>query len=239
VEVTADQTPSALVKPGELELVARFTPLICFDEAEPFLPVIIGYTIFKSEETSPSFFRRIARDWRPAWTIAIEYAIWWDWDIGHLYELEHVWVYLDESNHLIWVEASSHGGYASMICEDGTIPCNGTHPVVYSQPGKHAFSPTPHWFTMFRDLVCQAASVYAGAEGVLVKEQYVRQIPQTDEIDALVGNWLKHKAFTPTLKFNRQFQFRPEQLVPWPVLDTWIPRRVNWWINQLRAGNLY
>ncbi len=115
----------------------------------------------------------------------------------------NVWVYLDEADRLVWVEASSYGGYASMILEDGTLPCDGTHPIVYSQPGKHAFSPTPHWFTMFRDLVCQVASDYAGAEGVLIKEQYVRQIPDTPEINALVGNWLRRKAFTPTLNFSR------------------------------------
>ncbi len=235
VEVAADQPPHDLGKPEERELVAAFAPLIRFDEAEPFLPLAVGYTIFKREDPSPSFFRRIQRDWRPAWATAIEYAIWWDWDIGHLYELEHVWTYLDETNRLVWVEASSHGGYASMILEDGTIPCDGTHPIVYSQPGKHAFSPTPHWFTMFRDLVCQAALDYAGAEGVLIKEQYVRQIPDTPEINARVGEWLRCKAFTPTLKFYRQFQIRPDQLVPWPILDAWIPARVNWWIDQLRA----
>ncbi len=235
VDIPADQPPHDLGKPEELELVAAFAPLICFDEAEPFLPLAVGYALFKHEELSPSFFRRIQRDWRPAWATAIEYAIWWDWDIGHLYELEHVWVYLDEADRLVWVEASSHGGYASMILEDGTIPCDGTHPIVYSQPGKHAFSPTPHWFTMFRDLVCQAALDYAGAEGVLIKEQYVRQIPESREIDALVGNWLRRKAFTPTLKFSRQFQIRPDQLVPWPILDAWIPARVNWWIAQLQG----
>jgi hypothetical protein len=38
--------------------------------------------------------------------LAIEYAIWWDWDIGHLYELEHVWVYLDADRQVIRGEAS-------------------------------------------------------------------------------------------------------------------------------------
>jgi putative hydrolase of the HAD superfamily len=229
----ADQTPRNSDTSKELEMVAKFAPLIYFDEAEPFLPLVVGYTIFKSEEQSPSFFRHIKRDWRPAWTTTVEYAIWWDWDIGHLYELEHVWVYLDEDEHLVWVEASSHGGYASMILDDGTIPCKGTHPLVYSQPGKHAFSPTPHWFVMFRDLVCQAASVYAGGEGVLVKEQYTRQIPEGSEINALARDYLRHKAFTPTLNFNRPFQITADHLIPWAVLDAWIPNRMNWWIEQL------
>ena len=65
VEVPAAQPPRDLGQPEELELVAAFAPLICFDKAEPFLPLTVGYTLFKREEQSPSFFRRIQRDWRP------------------------------------------------------------------------------------------------------------------------------------------------------------------------------
>jgi len=163
----------------------------------------------------------------------IEYALWTDWDIGHLYELEHVWVYLDTAGKPVWVEASSHGDYASMVLEDGSMPMDGTHPLVYSQPGKHAFAPTAHFFEMFRDMVLAETSVSAGCDGVLVKVEYSRQIVKSPANDAPVSAWLKEKAFTPTMKFNRIFRIEPDMLVPWPVLDTWIPKRVNWWISQL------
>jgi FMN phosphatase YigB (HAD superfamily) len=236
LEIDGSQIPAGFGNPEDVALAARFSPLIWFDAAEPFFPQVVGYTIFSRDEQSPSFQRRIQRDWRPAWSRAIEYAIWWDWDIGHLYELEHVWVYLDEAHNPVWVEASSHGAYASMLLESGTIPLDGTHPVVYSQPGKHAFSPTPHWFEMFRDVVFAETSAYAGHGGVLVKGEYSRQIAKTPDVDASIAAWLRQKAFTPTMKFNRPFNPPPEMLVPWPVLDAWIPRRVNWWIDQLRAG---
>jgi phosphoglycolate phosphatase-like HAD superfamily hydrolase len=236
VEITGSEPPHYHGNEQELELAYKFAPVIRFDEAEPFLPLAAGYTIFHGEEQSPSFFRRIARAWRPQWTTAIEYAIWWDWDIGHLYELEHVWCYLDESARLVWVEASSHGAYASMLLEDGTIPSIGTHPVVYSQPGKHAFSPTPHWFEMFRDGVFLETSANAGNQGVLVQEPYARQISKNAETDASARAWLKRLAFTPTLKFKRQFHIERAQLVPWATLDAWIPLRVNWWLDHLRTN---
>lgn len=233
-EVPGDRVPGGLGSSQDLALAARFAPVIHFDEAEPFFPLAAGYTIFHAEEQSPSFPRRITHGWRPDWSLAIEYAIWWDWDIGHLYELEHVWVYIDEAGQPVWVEASSHGAYASMILEDGTLPLEDGHPVVYSQPGKHAFSPTPHWFRIFRDIVYAETTTNAGEGGVLVKQMYARQIAKTPEADAQVAAWLRGKAFLPSMKFNRPFRVTPEMLVPWPVLDTWIPRRVNGWIDRLR-----
>lgn len=233
LEVDGSRVPTQRGSPAEHALAARYAPHILFDEAEPFTPEVVGYTIFRAERQSPSFLRRIQRAWRPAWATAIEYAIWWDWDIGHLYELEHVWVYLDEAGQIVWVEASSHGVYASMLREDGTFPLAGEHPLVVSQPGKHAFSPTAHWFVMFRDMVTAETALNAGSGGVLVKPEYKRQVPKTPEVDGRVYAWLRQKAFQPTLRFNQQFQVAPDMLIPWPVLDTWIPQRVNWWLAQL------
>jgi putative hydrolase of the HAD superfamily len=219
----------------ELDRAARHTPNILFDAAEPFLPIAVGYTIFNREEQSPSFSRRIQHAWRPDWHTAIEYAIWWDWDIGHLYELEHVWSYLDAADELVFAEGSSHGGYASNLLENGAIPQENGHPLVYSQPGKHAFSPTPHWFDIFRDSVAEETTVRAGIDGVLVKDMYKKQIPKNAVIDGRVARYLKGKAFEPTRQFTQAFHIPRAMLTPWPVLDQWIPARVNWWIGQLAS----
>ncbi len=229
----AERPPRYRGREEDLELAARFAPSIFFDEAEPFLPEVVGYTIFRREEQSPSFRRRITREWRPAWTTAIEYAIWWDWDIGHLYELEHVWSYLDGRDALVWTEASSHGSYASMVREDGVMPREDTHPVVFSQPGKHAFWPTPHLFEQYRDLVCAETLASAGKGGVLVKPEYARQIAKTPANDALAAAWLRDRAFSPSLRFTRRFRVDRDLLVPWPALDAWIPARVNGWLRRL------
>ncbi len=67
-------TPSTTA--SDLDLARRYAPIIYFDTAEPFLPLYIGYSIFRAASPSPSFPRYIALD-SPA-VLAIEYAIWWD-----------------------------------------------------------------------------------------------------------------------------------------------------------------
>ena len=96
-------------------LARAHAPLIHFDAAEPFLPLAAGYTVFRANAPSPSFPRTIELPEGAA--LAIEYAIWWDWDIEHLYELEHVWVYLDEAGNLLAADASWHGGWNAMALE--------------------------------------------------------------------------------------------------------------------------
>ena len=104
------QTPR---DPQTLDLVARNAPILYFDAREPFLPLAAGYTLFTGDGPSPSFDRivELRPEDRPAAALAIEYAIWWDWDIHHLYELEHAWVYLDSKGFPVRLEASWHGKY--------------------------------------------------------------------------------------------------------------------------------
>ena len=74
-------------------LAASVAPIIRFADNEPFLPSKVGITILTAPRQSPSAELEI--NFEPGVTKVIEYAIWWDWDIQHLYELEHVWLKLD------------------------------------------------------------------------------------------------------------------------------------------------
>lgn len=231
--VDGDAPPVWPTQDSDFRLAHRHAPVICFDRTEPFMPEVIGYTILRREAQSPSFYRWIGHDWRPAWETAIEYAIWWDWDIQHLYELEHVWVYLDGAGRVVLVEASSHGSYATMQRDNGVSPMRGERPIVYSQPGKHAFAPSPHWFTAFRDSVALATGAGAGSDGVLIKAAYAREVTPDGSGHAAVNAWLRQRAFEPTFHFDRIWEPEPARLVPWPVLDRWIPHRLNGWLRQL------
>lgn len=118
-------------------LAARYAPILRFDEREPFLPVAVGYQVARAESDSPSFPRRFDRLYPGSpFARVIEYAIWWDWDIQHLYELEHVWVTGDAADQARLVEGSWHGGYLPL----GPVAQRNGRPVVYSQPGKHALA---------------------------------------------------------------------------------------------------
>jgi hypothetical protein len=219
----------------ERALAARYVPILRFDANEPFLPLAAGYTIFRADGRSPSMQRQVAlaAPDRPPAALAIEYAIWWDWDIGHLYELEHVWVYLDEQGRVVGCEASWHGRYNNMAQPDG-IALEGDHVIVYSEPGKHAFAADPAGFAERRRPHRRNDSrELAGLGGVLAQAMYGGKIARTPLSDTLVRTYLAQHAFDPAWEFSRVFAFEVRQLVPWPALFDWIPRRVAWWVERL------
>ena len=233
MDTPGEHLPSAQGAENQ-SLAARFAPRIFFSNNEPFLPLVAGYTVFTADAPSPSFRRRIEHAGVPAWSTCIEYAIWWDWDIGHLYELEHVWSYVSAGGDLVWAEGSMHGWYNGLELESGAFAHDGDHPVAYAQPGKHAFAPALAWFEEVWDGVIEDCGANAGEGGILVKEAYRHLIAKTEADDAMVTDYLKRLAFVPAPHFERRIDIGQDMLVPWPVLDAWIPRRVNWWIEHLR-----
>ncbi len=220
------------------ELAARYAPILCFDRHEPFLPLAGGVTLFRQDGESPSFPRRIelSPPGQPRASLAIEYAIWWDWDIQHLYELEHVWVYVGDRGQVVRVEASWHGGYHEMV-QDGQPSLRDGQARVYSEPGKHAFAPTPEWFRRrWQAQKRHASDALAGAGGVWVTPLFEDALrgQRTPENNTLVRTYLTRQAFQPSWEFSQEFRLQADQLVPWPTLAQWIPQRVRWWLDRLR-----
>lgn len=227
------------VDPAELELVYRYAPVLVFDEREPFLPLVVGFRVFHGDAPSPSFPRRI--ELRPAHgpaaERAIEYAIWWDWDIGHLYELEHAWVYLDGQGRPVRAEASWHGSFHDLrLGEPGGARLRGERVVIYSQPGKHAFAPSPEWFAgPMQDATVAECGRAAGRGGVWITPLFRGRIDaKCPEADRLVHTYLEQRRFEPTFRFTREVVPSRSQFVPWEALERWIPARVAWWVDELR-----
>ena len=215
-----------------LALISRHAPILYFDAHEPFLPLAAGYTVFTQDGPSPSFDRIITLrfdDNQPPASTVIEYAIWWDWDIHHLYELEHVWIYLDREGQTVRVEGSWHGKYYNI-----PITLEGGHAVLLSEPGKHAFAPVVDWFYErmrdYRRPETRAVNLHAH---VLVNHMFAGKIRRQAFDSVLVRGFLNQQAFTPAWNFSQRFTFRDEMLVPWPVLAGWIPGRVNHWLERL------
>lgn len=209
---------------------ARYAPIIFVDENEPFRPEVVGYTIFHRNGPSLSFPRTIYVD--PPTKFVIEYALWWDWDIGHLYELEHVWVYVNEKGEIINVEASWHGGYHEMSWE-GVIPMQEGHPVVYAEPGKHAMAPSPEWFQRRATETILSCTRLAGAGGVWENVLYGMPAIKSPRADRLVRTYLRRKAFMPTFRFTRAIPVTESMLMPWPHLERLIPSRLKMWLRHL------
>ena len=236
----ASRLPRVTQEESEIELAARYAPVILADECEPFTLIAAGYTIFEREGQSPSFpARRVewGRAGYPA-TRAIEYALWWDWDIGHLYELEHAWTFIDANGAVVAIEASWHGMYgqaegAALEEADPAIPGVRTHPVLLAQPGKHAMAPSIEPFMEIRQWAEQEAGADAGKDGVLETGLFRGRLPKTPENDARVTAYLKERAFVPAWKFSKRFPLTREILVPWKALEAWIPARVSWWLTRI------
>lgn len=227
--------PTAKQDPQALSLAERYAPRIYFDRREPFLPVAVGYTIFTCDGLSPSFPRLIGL--APPARLAVEYAIWWDWDITHLYDLEHVWVYAGEGGKVVYAEGSWHGRYRPLVA-DGRVPLEGDHTVVYAEPGKHAFHPTPDIPTELRRFIRQRCGEEAGEDGLLVTSLFEGRIVKTPEADRLASAYLQSRAFEPTFAFTRSFAVEGAILLPWASLREWIPKRIRWWLEQLRASTV-
>ena len=159
---------------------------------------------------------------------AIEYAIWYDYDIQHLYELEHVWVYVDYNGRVKKVEASFHGKFLNMVdLENGELILeDGTHPVVYAQPGKHALVPDPRVIRMIPAWL-ESCQEMAGLDGVLVQDMFEDQIHTDDELQKMTETYIKEVfGFRPSLEFV-PFTLENDKLMSWEELKNSIPDRVN------------
>lgn len=226
---TLDQSPFS---PDDHALAMRHAPLIRFDEREPFLPSVAGYTVFRQEAESPSFPRTIPLA-TPVTTV-IEYAVWWDWDMGHLYELEHIWVHLDAAENLVMAEASWHGGYNAMVDDNDQLPVEDGRLVVFSEPGKHAFAPSLRWLQKRADVTRASCGTQAGKMGVHVTPLFEGIITDRNPLtNQLVHSYLEGCQFEPTFDFTRRFPLEQAALVPWDTLFQWIPGRMTWWLEQL------
>ena len=219
-------------------LAARYAPIIRFDAREPFLPLAVGYTIFGADGASPSFPRRIELQPtdRPPAALAIEYAIWWDWDIEHLYELEHAWVFVDAEGQVCRGEASWHGRWHDLTL-DGRLLTQGDHLILFSEPGKHAFAPDPAWFRERRSArsLRDQTTRRAGSGGVWVTPLFEREIGPLRKpyANSLVRTYLQRYAFEPAWEFTQETPLPADRLIPWPALQRWIPDRVAGWIQRL------
>lgn len=207
----------------DADLAARYAPQLMLDTSEPYRPYAFGYTLFSAPGQSPSskFFVE------PAGALTAEYAIYYDWDIGHLYDLEHVWVHIDTSGAVIKVEASSHGGRKPMETGEGLPALAGSHPIIYVEAGKHAHWASPdHMTTADHQKLAFLCSTLAGIEGVHLGNPFAKRgdYNPTAGDHRLARLKMQSDAFVPSHSYAPLDQ--TPLLLPWPELEALIPTRV-------------
>lgn len=204
---------------GEVSDHARqAAPILLLDRCEPFRPVAIGVTEFTTTGPSPSSRFEVA----PKAARCIEYAIFWDWDIGHLYDLEHVWVHLDDSNTVIAVEATFHGKRHDIdLC-----PRNGK-PMIWCEAGKHAHFRNRDHRDSLSEMTHFMTGPDAGQGGVHISNPFSAGFGTVSAKDhRLASIFLKRLSFVPGLGRGLAFDLAESILCPWPVLESFIPERV-------------
>lgn len=205
------------------EWIAKYAPYIYFDDNEPFFPVRVGITVL--EEAGPSPSTRRTFDFKdPKVKAIIEYAIYWDYDIQHLYELEHVWVYVGHDGEVADCDASFHGRHFKGLLHDRSNIADGTHVILYSQPGKHAFLPQPEMFYLLPDLMISTDET-AGRRGLLITGPFDGVYTTDEETDRLVEQYLKTFRFKPAMTF-KEYRIDPALYVTWPELHAEVPLRI-------------
>jgi hypothetical protein len=206
------------------ELAIMYAPHLYFDRNEPFSIDQIGYSVIRRSQRSPSFDREIWIDEEKV-AFVIEYQLYYDFDIQHMYDLEHFWVYVGHDGKVYDGEASAHGHHMNcyryhMAMEDGT------HIPVYVQPGKHAILPDGSMFKLFSDYDT-ACNQLAGLAGLLITGMFKGYIIKNSYIDYQVCNYIREKySFHPSLEFY-PVHYDESIIVTWEELFKIIPERIN------------
>lgn len=218
-------------------LAEAYVPSLRYDKAEPFPLQGIGYTIYRETAKSPSCGRIIEV---PEGGAAMEYAFYYDFDIQHLYDLEHSFVYLDGEGRVTGVESSFHGNFLNSMIE-GVSAFEGGHPVLYVQPGKHAFLPSPEYFKLLidRNAVCGQK---AGEAGFLIAPMFEGRLFTNEETNQKVEEYIcRNYSFVPVWEFVAESpdgRKETELLMPYRELDEMIVRRLFDWSEKIAGQAL-
>lgn len=215
----------------DIEWISRYAPYLFFDHHEPFFPVRIGVTVLEEAGPSPSY-RRVFPFTEPKLKAVIEYSIYWDYDIQHLYELEHVWIYVSEDGEVLDCDASFHGHYFKGLLPDRSNLADGTHVRLYSQPGKHAFLPRPDLFYLIPDLM-ECTDVEAGRQGLIVTGPFQGVYSTDEETNQLVRRYLQKFRFKPSMEF-KEYRIDPSLYTTWTELYREVPERIHARLAEVR-----
>ena len=212
----------------ELELALRYAPIMHMDRNDTIPLRAVGYTVFRESAPSLSFPGRTVPV--PQGGLTVEYACYFDYDIGHMYDLEHVWVMVDADGRVADAQGSFHGKYLNVLVPGwpGSLPPEDGHVQVFCQPGKHAFLAAGELTRLFPDwdTCCSRAegpvligNPFCAAYSSTGKDLFV---PSAED-NALSSRFLREElSFTPSLHFR---PFRPDAslFMPWPELYRAIP----------------
>ncbi len=215
------------------EWIIRYQPRIYRDRNDPFPIRYLGCTVFTRKERSSSFPKWVIDPAGEGAQAIIEYAIYYDYDIQHLYDLEHIWVAVGEDGGVKDCWGSFHG-MRLRAAGVRAFRVDGTHPVLYAQPGKHAMMPEPELFELLPKMR-QTCNLGAGG-GLLIPGFLQGRMETNAAQDEKIRMYLvDHFSFVPSMEFEPE-TLEPEQFLSWPELLERIPQLVARQIQIIEAS---
>ena len=228
----------------DVRIALEYAPVLHMDEGETIPVRAVGYTVFRETEKSVSFPGRAVKVPQDA-AFTVEYAYYFDYDIEHMYDLEHIWVTVGRQGELLSAEASFHGKYLVLLVPglNGSVPPRGSHVHAFCQPGKHAFLPAGELFRLVPrwDVCCMEeaggpvliGNPFLGSRSPTGKDLFT----PTAADDARGCRYIREQlAFRPTLRFVETV-LPDEVYMPWDKLYALIPQWICAECERLR--NLY
>lgn len=203
----------------------RFAPILMLDRAEPFRPVQIGASVFKAEAQSPSSKFTVT----PQGEICFEFAIFWDYDIGHLYDLEHIWVHISGGT-VVAVEATFHGQRQTI-----DLDLADERPQVWCEAGKHAHFQNRDQRDKMAEATHQMSGPLAGQGGVHTGNPFSADFGDLTAHDhRLATLFLVRQGFEPAGSDALAWDLTQVPMVPWPDMPAFIADRMRTNIAKLR-----
>lgn len=193
-------------------------PIIYMDRKEPFGIKKVGVHVYTEDGCrSISFNRKFDfKDFAGTCKV-LEYAYYLDYDIQHLYDLEHIWIYLDAEGKQVGAEGSYHGRFLNANGVD-----LGSRIIMYSQPGKHAMLASPEYMKLYTQLYASCGRL-AGISGLDAPEQYLTYIRLSEKENARVAEYIKANfSFVPSMEFE-PVEIPAEDYMTWEELAKSIP----------------
>jgi hypothetical protein len=222
-----------------------YAPIIFMDKKEPIKIKKVGYEIYtENGANSKSFNRNFDFENYKGTVKVIEYAYYLDYDIQHLYDLEHIWIYVDKAENIVGAEGSYHGRFLNAIVPDLTsihkknelneelivkrgksaeiVYPKGSRLIMYSQPGKHAMLCSPKVMYLYTELF-ESCGRLVGIHGLDAPERYLKDIHITDEENEKVVKYIReHFSFEPSMEFE-EVSIPETDYMPWDELAEEIP----------------
>lgn len=196
-----------------LELVASLAPEYRLDVVEPFKPQAVAWNILNS--SSSSSFKSLDIDLLDGQAI-LEGAVWWDWDIQHVGDLEYVWVVYEKST------GKPAACYATASGKVRLMHLNAGPYVLYCEPGKHGHASSAADFNVSNeDILHMCNSLAEGDNNALSP-----RVTLSDKDKEKVAEHLRSKFFDPTFNFSDSISLRTVQATTWESLQSFIPTRI-------------